>query len=489
MESSSASAPGRRIAPAELTLALMLASARCLVEDALALRSGVWQTTIGRELHGKVLGIVGYGGIGALVARYGAALGMHVLAWGRAGSLERARADGHEAEADLDALCTRSDVVSLHLKLSPETRGLLSARHLALMKPDALLVNTARAGLVERGALDAALAAGRPGSAAIDVFDEEPATADPLVRNPAVLATPHLGYVTWETYESYFEQAFAQVNAFAAGAPTGVVNPEARPLSRSRSDDEPGAAFRCSAGRTADRGPGRFDVAPDLGDELGLGGERPLVPKPLPDLDDEPLAVEIALEVEQVGLDPALGTAVVRVRADRDGAPGARARRRRRCRSSGRRDAARARGSPSGSRACRPAGRRRRRCRRARTAGRASPPPRRRPRHAGRAGSPTTRHPARSRPRGSRSRAARAARGRLDARPRSGSSPGRHSLRADPTQVALGEYLRLERHQLRREGCDSVASAPASSSSSSRRSSVEISSTWFPSAMRGCGRT
>jgi D-3-phosphoglycerate dehydrogenase len=218
---------GSPYAPAELTLALMLTSARCLVEDAVALRSGVWQTTIGRELHGKVLGIVGYGGIGALVARYGAALGMHVLAWGRAGSLERARADGHEAEADLDALCARSDVVSLHLKLSPETRGLMSARHLALMKPDALLVNTARAGLLERGALDAALAAGRPGSAAVDVFDEEPATDDPLVRNPAALATPHLGYVTWETYESYFEQAFAQVNAFAAGAPTGVVNPEA----------------------------------------------------------------------------------------------------------------------------------------------------------------------------------------------------------------------------------------------------------------------
>jgi len=220
------SGSGSPHAPAELTLALILASTRCLVDDAVALRSGAWQTTIGRELHGKVLGIVGYGGIGALVARYGAALGMHVLAWGRAGSLERARADGVEAEADLDGLCARSDVVSLHLKLSPETSGIVTAGHLALMKPDALLVNTARAGLVERGALDAALRAGRPGRAAIDVFDEEPATADPLVGNPAVLATPHLGYVTWETYESYFGQAFAQVNAYATGAPTGVVNPE-----------------------------------------------------------------------------------------------------------------------------------------------------------------------------------------------------------------------------------------------------------------------
>ena len=214
-------------APAELTLALILASTRCLVTDAVALQSGVWQTTVGRELHGRVLGIVGYGGIGALVARYGAALGMSVLAWGRAGSLGRARADGHEAVADLDLVCARSDVLSLHLKLSPETRGIVTPRQLALMKPDALLVNTARAGLIEPGALDAALRSGRPGRAAIDVFDEEPATADSLVQNPAALATPHLGYVTWETYESYFGQAFAQVNAFAAGAPTGVVNPQA----------------------------------------------------------------------------------------------------------------------------------------------------------------------------------------------------------------------------------------------------------------------
>jgi D-3-phosphoglycerate dehydrogenase len=217
---------GSPYAPAELTLALILASTRHIVDEAVALRSGVWQTTIGRELHGKVLGIVGYGGIGALVARYGAALGMQVLGWGRAGSLERARADGHDAEADLDALCARSDVISMHLKLSPETRGILTARHLALMKPDALFVNTARSGLVEHGALAAALAAGHPGTAAVDVFDDEPATNDPLVRNPAVLATPHLGYVTRETYESYIGQAFEQVNAFAAGTPTGVVNPE-----------------------------------------------------------------------------------------------------------------------------------------------------------------------------------------------------------------------------------------------------------------------
>ena len=213
-------------APAELTLALILAASRRIVEDAVALRNGVWQTTVGRELHGKTLGIVGYGSIGALVARYGVALGMSVLAWGREGSLSRAAADGHVAESDLDALFTRSDVVSLHLKLSPETRGLVSAARLALMKQDALLVNTARAGLVEAGALEHALSTGRPGQVAIDVFDEEPAPPGPLLQHANVLATPHLGYVTWETYDAYFAEAFAQLDAFAAGTPVGVVNPE-----------------------------------------------------------------------------------------------------------------------------------------------------------------------------------------------------------------------------------------------------------------------
>ncbi len=218
---------GSPYAPAELTLALILASSRRLVEDAVALRAGAWQTTVGVELNGKTLGVVGYGAIGALLARYGRALGMHVLAWGRAGSLARADADRHEPEPDLEALFARSDVVSLQLKLAPETRGIVTLQHLAAMKSDALLVNTARAGLIEPGALDAALTAGRPGRAAIDVFDDEPATNDPILRHAGVLATPHLGYVTWETYESYFAEAFAQLDAFAAGAPIGVVNPDA----------------------------------------------------------------------------------------------------------------------------------------------------------------------------------------------------------------------------------------------------------------------
>jgi D-3-phosphoglycerate dehydrogenase len=218
---------GSPYAPAELTLALILSSTRHLVEDVVALRSGAWQTTVGRELHGRTLGIVGFGTIGALVAGYGTALGMQVVAWGRAGSLERARAAGFEPEPDLGALFARCDVVSLHLKLSPETHGLVTLAHLAKMKPGSLLVNTARAGLIEHGALETALAAGTPAAAAIDVFEEEPATGDPLLLLPAVLATPHLGYVTWETYESYFAQAFAQLDAFAAGAPVDVLNPEA----------------------------------------------------------------------------------------------------------------------------------------------------------------------------------------------------------------------------------------------------------------------
>ena len=132
---------------------------------------------------------------------------------------KRSRISTHSSRA--------SDVASLHLKLAPETRGIVTAAHLAVMKPDALLVNTARAGLIERGALEHALAAGRPGRFAIDVFDEEPLTSGPLLESADVLATPHLGYVTWETYESYFSEAFAQVDAFAAGAPVGVLNPEA----------------------------------------------------------------------------------------------------------------------------------------------------------------------------------------------------------------------------------------------------------------------
>jgi D-3-phosphoglycerate dehydrogenase / 2-oxoglutarate reductase len=219
---------GSSVATAELTFGLVLAALRHLPEEAAGLRSGGWQTTLGTELHGTTLGIWGYGRIGALVARYGAAFGMHVLAWGREGSRERAATDGITfAASELD-LVEEADVLSLHLRLTEETRGTVTATHFARMKPTALFVNTARAGLVERGALAAALASGRPGAAAVDVFDEEPVPAgeEPLLDLPQALCTPHLGYVTRESYELYFARAFEAVNGFVAGTPVDVVNPQ-----------------------------------------------------------------------------------------------------------------------------------------------------------------------------------------------------------------------------------------------------------------------
>jgi D-3-phosphoglycerate dehydrogenase len=208
---------GSATSTAELTFGLILAAMRHIPREAAALRAGAWQSTLGSDLHDKTLGICGYGGIGSLVARYGAAFGMRVTVWGREGSLARAAADGFET-AGFRELFARSDVATLHLKLTDETARCVTAELLATMKPTALLVNTARAGLVEPGALAAALAAGRPGAAAVDVFDHEPVPAgDPLVARENALCTPHLGYVTRESYELYFGQAFAQVNEFAAG--------------------------------------------------------------------------------------------------------------------------------------------------------------------------------------------------------------------------------------------------------------------------------
>ncbi len=217
---------GSPIAPAELTWGLILASARRIPREVASTGSGGWQTTLGWELAGKTLGIYGYGSIGALVAGYGRAFAMHVLVAGRQGSVDRAAADGFDT-TDPEALFRESDVLSLHVKLTDETRGIVTAADLDSMKPSSLLVNTARSALVSHGALVAALKRGRPGSAAVDVFDEEPAPAsDPLPMLDNALCTPHLGYVTRESYELYFGQAFDQVNAFAAGTPIAVVNPE-----------------------------------------------------------------------------------------------------------------------------------------------------------------------------------------------------------------------------------------------------------------------
>lgn len=219
---------GSAHATAELTWALILAALRHIPREVAGLRAGRWQQTLGTGLYGRTLGIWGYGGIGAVVAGYGRAFGMRVLVWGRAGSQGRARADGYELAANRRALFTEADVLSLHIKLNADTRGIVTADDLAQMKPTALLVNTSRAGLIAPGVLESALRAGRPGFAAVDVYEDEPVfdAAHPLLALENALCTPHLGYVEKESYEGYFGEAFEQVLAFAAGQPSGVVNPD-----------------------------------------------------------------------------------------------------------------------------------------------------------------------------------------------------------------------------------------------------------------------
>ena len=191
------------------------------------MKAGHWQRTLGRTLSGRTLGIFGYGNIGRLIATYGQAFGMRVLVWGREGSRARAHADGIEVAASRDALFRDTDVLSLHLALMEETRGIVSARDLAQMKSSALLVNTSRAALIEPGALEEALRAGRPGYAAVDVYENEPVVDHPLLHMENVVCTPHLGYVEKDSYESLFGAAFDQLLAFAAGNRMNVANPEA----------------------------------------------------------------------------------------------------------------------------------------------------------------------------------------------------------------------------------------------------------------------
>jgi len=227
---------GDPTAPAELTWALVMAASRKIPQYAANLRDGLWQmasinpelNTLGRVLKGRTLGIWGYGRIGRLVAGYGKAFGMDVLVWGSDASRAAAQQDGCRAADSKQALFEQADVLSLHLRLSDATRGAVTAEDLGRMKPDALIVNTSRAELVAEGALEAALRRGRPGFAALDVFDTEPLPADaPLLRMPTVLATPHLGYVEKDSYELYFRAAFQNVADFANGTPRNVLNPEA----------------------------------------------------------------------------------------------------------------------------------------------------------------------------------------------------------------------------------------------------------------------
>jgi D-3-phosphoglycerate dehydrogenase / 2-oxoglutarate reductase len=215
-------------AAAELTWALILAAARQLPQQMAALKAGRWQIGVGTTLRGKTLGIFGYGRIGATVAGYGKAFGMNVVAWAREPSLARARAEGYATARSKAEFFETCDVISLHMRLVPATRHIVQAEDLARMKPDAMLVNTSRALLIEPGALVAALRSGRPGYAAVDVFEDEPLRDPdfPLLRFEQVVATPHIGYVTREEYETQFIDVFDQIVAFAAGKPINVVNPD-----------------------------------------------------------------------------------------------------------------------------------------------------------------------------------------------------------------------------------------------------------------------
>lgn len=222
----SAGGAGGPEATAELCWGLILAALRHIPEEVQRLRQGHWQHTLGTGLHGRTLGIYAYGRIGSLVARVGQAFGMRVLCWGREGSMARAREAGLAVAESRAAFFADVDVLSLHLALNDQTRGIVTAEDLARMKPDALLVNTSRAQIIAPGALVAALQAGRPGRAAVDVFETEPVLgADhPLLHLPNALCTPHLGYVEAGVYAALYGAAIEQLLAFAAGAPINVAS-------------------------------------------------------------------------------------------------------------------------------------------------------------------------------------------------------------------------------------------------------------------------
>jgi D-3-phosphoglycerate dehydrogenase len=229
MVSSNTHAGTPSYATAELTWALILAAMRQIPQQVAALKSGTWQLGVGRSLRGQTLGIYGYGRIGETVAGYGKAFGMDVLVWARESSRARALADGYPGAPSKEAFFESCDVISLHMRLMDATRGIVTASDLGRMKDTALLVNTSRAGLIEPGALAGALKRGRPGMAAVDVFEQEPLqdTNHPLLAMENVVCTPHIGYVTREEYEIQFSDIFDQITAFCGGNPINVVNPAA----------------------------------------------------------------------------------------------------------------------------------------------------------------------------------------------------------------------------------------------------------------------
>ena len=215
-------------ATAELTWGLIIAAMRQIPQQMAALRAGTWQTAVGVGLRGRTLGIYGYSRIGSVVAGYGKAFGMNVLVWGRKAALVRASADGYSAARSKEEFFEECDVISLHMRLVDATRGIVTAADLARMKPAALIVNTSRAPLIEPGALVKALRAGRPGMAAVDVYEEEPVLdiRHPLLTLSNVVCTPHIGYVERDGYESQFSDIFDQILAYLAGEPANVVNTE-----------------------------------------------------------------------------------------------------------------------------------------------------------------------------------------------------------------------------------------------------------------------
>ena len=215
-------------ATAELTWGLVLAAMRQIPQQVASLKTGNWQMGVGRTLLGKTIGVYGYGRIGKVVAGYGRAFGMNVIVWAREASRADAKADGLVVAESKETFFETCDVLSLHMRLHDATRGIVTAADLARMKPTALLVNTSRAGLIEPGALVAALHAGRPGMAAVDVYEEEPLrdTHHPLLGMDNVVCTPHIGYVSREEWDLQFSDVFDQINAYAAGLPTNIVNPD-----------------------------------------------------------------------------------------------------------------------------------------------------------------------------------------------------------------------------------------------------------------------
>ena len=216
-------------AAAELTWGLILSAVRQIPQQMASLKAGNWQIGVGETLRGKTLGIFGYGRIGTVVAGYGKAFGMMILVWSNESALQRARADGYEAARSKEVFFEECDVLSLHLRLYSATRGIVTAADLGLMKPTALIVNTSRAPLIEPGALVRALQLGRPGMAAVDVYEQEPLTdtSNPLLGIKNVICTPHIGYVTRDEYDLQFTEIFDQILAYCAGAPINVVNPAA----------------------------------------------------------------------------------------------------------------------------------------------------------------------------------------------------------------------------------------------------------------------